>query len=108
MGRDRRRFDRPRTEPNPRNEGLPFELTAHAVDRFREHVAALESFARASHELAAIARTAKRTEHRTGSGAEIWQATDGDPFLFVVKNAEGGRRICVSVLPSSSAGAEHE
>ena len=97
MGKDRRRHGRPRLSEKPA-DGLPFEVTEHAVQRFRERVAALSSFARASHEVANLARTARRTDERTAAGEEVWIATDGAPIRFVVKSAERGRRICVSVL----------
>lgn len=82
--------------PKRVDTGLPFELTLHALERFRDRMAGV-SLAAARHEMKIIARSAKRTESRTRHGDDIWVATNGDPIRFVIKR-DGSRRICVTTL----------
>lgn len=97
MGKTRRREPEVYADPKP-DTGLPFELTMHAVERFRDRGgAAAMSFAASSRDLETLARTARRTEGRTRRGDEIWEAIDGSPVRFVVKK-DGSRRICVTLL----------
>lgn len=107
MGRTYRNKD---PEEQPRNQrapesGLPFTVTAHAVDRFAARVVGNWPHAMARRELEALARSARRTEDRTPLGDEVWEATDGDPVRFVVKmDAQLGHRVCVTLLESRHVG----
>lgn len=81
--------------------GMPFVLTLHAVEQFHARIAPGLSFAKARTELKIIAQTARRSTDRTARGDELWVATDGDPFVFVVKVEQGARlRTCMTVLAS--------
>jgi hypothetical protein len=82
--------------PKRRHDG-PFFISGHAFDQFRERICPQLSPGRARVECMIISRTAERTQGRTGTGDEIWCATDGAPIRFVVRD-DAGARICLTVL----------
>jgi hypothetical protein len=84
--------------PRRRYDG-PFFVTGHAVDQFRERVVPQFTTGRARVELLILAASAQRTDRRTGTGDEVWVATDGAPIRFVVRD-ERGSRVCLTVLPA--------
>jgi hypothetical protein len=101
MGRTQKRRERPDTRPSRRDyreEALPFRLTEHAAEQFRDRILGPSwSLHFATKELRSLARTAAKTDFRGRHGEEVWFATDGAPVRFVVK-VDGGERICVTVL----------
>lgn len=87
--------------------GLPFGLSDHAIEQLRDRVIPQFTIARCWVEAKILARTATRTERRTGDGCEIWIATNGAPVRFIVRN-EQGRRTCVTVLAPAAEGEGQE
>ena len=75
-----------------------FFVTGHAFDQFYERVAPGLTPGRAKTECLIVARTARRTDNRTGTGDEIWVATNGTPVEFVVRRDPNGNRTCLTVL----------
>ena len=110
MGRTRRTRNggaegRPRTQ-HPLKPGMPFVVSEHAIIRFRERIAPLQSFLRARHEVEFLASTSKKTEDRTPGGEEVWEASDGAPIRFIVRRDHRGPAVCVSVLAPRHAGED--
>jgi hypothetical protein len=83
--------------PHADVDGLPFTLTRHAVEQFRARICPALAISHARRELRTLAKTAKRTDHRTWRGGWIWIAVDGAPVRFVVQDDPHGR-VCTTVF----------
>lgn len=95
-----------RTFKRPSRDGA-FGITDYAVEQLRQRHMPSFTFDRVRVEAKILAATARRTDRRAPDGAEIWEATDGYPIAFVVKNDQG-RRVCVTVLPRATDTEESE
>lgn len=77
---------------------LPFFITRHAVERFRERFCPGYSYAAAFTEAKALAMMAGRTEVRTYTDDEVWRAGE---VRFVVRVERTGR-TALTVLPKDA------
>lgn len=82
---------------------MRWEITDHAVDRFKKYYARGRSRAEARADLEYIAGQAAPLRQRSINGQELWQA--GAPPVALVCKPDGARLVCVTILPPGALGA---